>query len=622
MESAKVPSSQFLQLLYVKPKLFYALHADVKYRGSIEKKGQKCYTNEMVFRSPLRSVGVGTVLWLLPAVACAQPISGDIPTMISGFVTWAIAALNLGIWIIFSMLTQLLDTSLFLDANMTLLLNEVWQLSRNLVNIAFAVVLIGAAVYTVVTAKKEFIKDHLGKFVLAVVLVNFSWFIPRVLIDVGNIAAATVFDIPSLLTTTNTVACEYRSPSQVNLASGRTCNLIPPNNPGDPPQYMCPCAALIDAQYFLSDPQAAALNSTDGWNEILGNVMYVQLTDFDSLQNAAPSSVVLNGLIINHARLMGLASVPPSVQSTEIKALIMFLLQEAIVLLLHVALFFPLAAMVLAFAIRIPVLWLTIAFMPFMVLQYVIPEQFIGEYPKKLMSNFISAVFLPAKVGIPLTIGFIMVNAGMKANILQPLQGVRFNLTNSISDYWELLWLVMVLGIIWEGVFETLKNAGVMGKFSENIKSTGESLGRLAIKAPLHLPILPGGSPLSMMRQFNPRRIESAIDNSDNLEDALKNLRGGNSNIKKAAQQHAGDNQKLKELDTDIKDLTTAINAGNAAEEKRLRDKISGTYDGVTNNADIGTLIQEMKNSGNVKDNGLLVNLEMSKAALDKAKKP
>lgn len=521
----------------------------------------------MVLRIPLRSIGTGMLLWMLPTFAFAQN-NNNITSTISLGVTWAISALNIGVWIVFTMLTQLLDTSLFLDTGMMNLLNEVWQLARNLVNIAFAVVLIGAAVYTVITAKKEFIKDHLNKFVLAVILVNFSWFIPRVIIDVGNVAAATVFDIPSFIGNGN-VDCTYRSPTKVdiiNVPNGvNACE--PVNPPTNPVTYTCRCAAVADAEFFIDDVRAAQLNQSAGWNSILGNTLYVQLTDLGNIQNAAPSSVVLNGLIINHARLIGLASVPPAVNTTQPKALIMFMLQEAVVLLLHVALFFPLAAMLLAFAIRIPVLWLTIAFMPFMVLKFVIPEQYTGEYPQKIWENFLKAAFLPAIVGIPLSIGFIMVNAGQQAGLLAPLQGIQFKLTNNISDYWQLLWLIMVIGIIWVGVFSTLEKMGIMAMGSQMIKGAGENLGKFALKAPLSMPVIPGlgVSPLALGRSLNPANLNATMSRSKDWDDFLTNMRGGGAGaggMDASAKQYAQSKTQLDKLTTHMDSLKDAIEKG------------------------------------------------------------
>jgi hypothetical protein len=574
----------------------------------------------MVSRLPLRYVGIATALWMLPNFAHAQQ-AASIQETIAWAVTWAIAAMNLGIWIVFTMLTQLLDTSMFLNTNMANTLNEVWQLARDLVNIAFAVVLVGSAVYTVVTSNREFIAEHLKKFVLAVVLVNFSWFIPRVIIDVGNIAAATVFDIPSMLTQgEDGLVCTYRSPVRIN-GNGITCTNIPDT---DPVQYECDCAAVIDARYFVSKTEAADLTSADGWTPILGNTLYVRLTNLNTIQDAAPSSVVLNGLIINHARLMGLASVPPAARNDDITALIMFLLQEAIVLILHAALFFPLAAMLLAFAIRIPVLWLTIAFMPFMVLKFVVPEQYTGEYPQKIWDNFLKAAFLPAIVGIPLTVGFIMVNAGQKANILSPLRGISFPVSGSISDYQQLLWLIMVIGIIWVGVFTTLEKMEIMGKGASAIKGAGEMLGKTALRAPLSVPLIPNTniSLLSMARQ--PRRISSAFENNDTFDAAMDDLRrgGASDKIQKSAQKHALDTKKLTELNKDMQELTQAIKNNKPAEDQqKIRERVAVNLSApISNSVDLDKFISAAEKIEGT-DNAVLSNLKATKAALEAAEK-
>lgn len=513
----------------------------------------------MASRHTFKTIGALLMTWAIPNFAYAQ--ATDIHQTISWIVTWAIGALNLGIWIVFTILLQLLDTSTFLGDGMIATLNQVWQLARNLVNIIFAFVLIGTAVYTVVTTNKDFIAEHMKKFVLAIILVNFSWFIPRVIIDVGNIAAATIFDIPSLVDTAG-IQCTYRSTTQVSL-DGEDPNVVCPqtNPPTDPPQYNCACAAVIDAKFFLSTEEADDLLPSEGWTPILAETMYIRLTNLNNIENAAPSSTILNGLIINHARLMGLASVPPSVQNDEVKSLIMFLLKEAIVLLLHAALFFPLVAMMVAFAIRIPVLWLTIAFMPFMVLQFVLPEKFTEGYPEKIWEHFLKAAFLPAIVAIPLTVGFVMINAGQAAGVLDNLQGIDFKLTGNMSDYQQLLWLIMTIGIIWTGVFSALEKMGVMGMGSQMIKGAGEGLGKFAVKTPLSIPFipLPGGGSTSLL---NAGRAAANIGSADNPNDLFASLR--NNNVNRTQQPAANaklyeEAKKMDELNESVKKLTDVM---------------------------------------------------------------
>lgn len=575
----------------------------------------------MALRMSLKYTGITLLLWMMPHFAHAAT---GIHQTISWGVTWAITALNLGIWIIFTILMQLLDTSMFLGPDMVGVLNQVWILARDLVNIAFAVILIGTAVYTVITNNKDMIAEHMKKFVLAIILVNFSWFIPRVIIDVANVTAATIFDMPSMIKV-DEVDCTYRSSIQFSLDNKTAAETCPETDPAvNPSQYDCECAAVINAKFFLSEKDAAALDPKEGWTPILAESMYLRLTALSNIGNSAPSSTILNGLIINHARLMGLATVPPSVQNDEITSLIMFLLKEAIVLLLHIALFFPLAAMMLAFAIRIPILWLTMAFMPFMVLQFVVPEKLTEGYPQKIWEHFLKAAFLPAIVAIPLTVGFIMTNAAQSAGIFNNLRGVDLPLTGNISDFQTLLWLIMTIGILWVGVFSTLEKMGAMSMGSQAIKSVGESLGGIVAKAPLYTP-LPGGiSPMEMGRTFDPRRIKASLDSTGDFGETWKDLTSGgrSTDMALSAQNHAPDNAKLNELDKDMKTLIKAVEDGNRAEEKRLHDKIGRDFGApIKNNEDAISFVTELKKTGKA-DAAVMTSLEDSQNKLRAALKP
>jgi hypothetical protein len=101
----------------------------------------------------------------------------------------------IGLWI----LQYALSTDFLTDPNMLTNLNQIWILSRDIVNLAFALMLIGVAIYTIITAKKELITGKMVHFVTAVILVNFSWFFPRVIIDISNIMTSAVFSIPNML---------------------------------------------------------------------------------------------------------------------------------------------------------------------------------------------------------------------------------------------------------------------------------------------------------------------------------------------------------------------------------------------------------------------------------------
>src|SRR5206468_2929278 len=105
----------------------------------------------------------------------------------------------------------------------------------------------------------------------------------------------------------------------------------------------------------------------------------------------------------------------------EIGRLIVFLAKMIVVLLIHVALFFPLFAMTVAFFIRIPIIWFTIAFMPFTFFSFVMGNALIEvDTVKEIWHRFVTAAFLPTMVAVPITIGFMMVNAGLSAQNIPP----------------------------------------------------------------------------------------------------------------------------------------------------------------------------------------------------------
>jgi hypothetical protein len=452
----------------------------------------------------------------------------DIQQTIATGVSYVITLLNVGTWILFVFLNYLLDPAFIFNlgdtgntSNFTDMLNQIWQLSRDLMNVIFAVLLVGTAVYTIVTAKKDFIAQHAKNFVLAIILVNFSWFLPRMVIDVANVATSTVYGIPSLLSqsTNGLAACKVR------------CDAVDPN--ANTSSGFCPCQIVTNAKFLQDSTTAETLeNNNNGWNCYLGGLMCVQEQIMDE-KTVSGHSAVLNGLIINHAMLGKLAQVPRPVNDSDVEEMVTFLVQEMIIVIIHVALFFPLLAMVVAFMIRIPVLWITMAFMPFWFLGFISEKLSFEGYTKKLLDYFLKAAFLPAMVAVPLTVGFIMINAGAQTtSTVNDATKLPIRLLDSIDNIWSLLWLGMTLGVIWVGIFAVLSKVEFAAKISQSIKGFGEAAGRLVLKAPLAAPIIPGPGGgrlpmLSALKTAHPRNLERIIEGPEGLAGIPKAFTAG-----------------------------------------------------------------------------------------------
>ena len=458
---------------------------------------------------------------LVPLTSYAQIVGGGtLPVdqtykAISSYTLMIAEFLNIMTWFVFSFLIFLLDPRFIFDmpadggeGSLMEVLNLIWRLCRDLMNVGFAVGLVGAAIYTVVTANKEFVSAHLKTFVMAVILVNFSWFIPRVVLDIANVATATIYSIPSAIVDP-AAQCTYTSTKEEGCIKDGDAL-------GDG-TLVCKCKAVADFMPFPGTKKAEELKAKDKtWQCYwLYCIRFVELNPKTSTAHGG----ILNGLIVNHARLPQLAVITRTDVDDDVADLLLFVIRELVVIAIHVAIFFPLAALLLALVIRIPILWLTIAFMPFYFLSWVIPDEVPGlgpvkEKAKVIWDWFLKAAFLPAAVAIPLSIGYLMANAGTRVEF-PGIKDIPFNLIDGMGNFAQLLWVIMVLGILWSGTFMVLElmTADMPGgNLIGQIKSTGEEAGKFAAELPLStvpLPGVSGNNLLGLSKMFGPAGINS-----------------------------------------------------------------------------------------------------------------
>jgi hypothetical protein len=439
-------------------------------------------------------------------------------------VGFLISILNFLMWFCFMLLDKVMNPDWIFDlrggttSSLMEMLREIWQLCRDLVNLAMALILIYEAIMMIISSSSEKVKTLLPKFVAALVLVNFSWFIPRVIFDASQIATYTIYQIPSLL--------------------GNDGCSIPPTQGQVGPQ---PCMIAINYRFFEqttapdAPPPGRNIVNGAGWDCTLKPLVCVQYAPYGSAAAANASGIhtkVINGLIVNHARLSSLAIIsnkmPGGVQPAganafkNINEAMMSLVKAVVILLFHIALFFPVLAMVAAFFIRIPILWVTMAFMPLAAVGFIIGDK-LGEMdPKKIfMEQFLKAVFLPAKVAVPFTIGFIMVNAGAQTappasfNQLLPIPLFR-----GIDSLWQILWMGIAMFIIWKFSFKALESGGEFtAGITKSIQDMGNASFQYAKALPLSVPFIPAGG--------GKRASISELGKSIDPRSALQDLKGG-----------------------------------------------------------------------------------------------
>ncbi len=553
-----------------------------------------CYTSSMYSHKQL----FGFLALLMGAtlgvpMAHAADLTNTIITNGSMIVGMIITAMNALMWVLFGLLSIVTDPDLIFSegtaqnpGGIVPILFSLWQISRNIVNIGFAVLLIVGAIMTIISASTERVKGLLPKFVMAVILVNFSWFIPRVIFDVSQIAAYSVYQLPTF------------------IVGGSDCF----TEELGPPVKRVPCQVVNDFRFFEETEKPDITEGQDGWTCPLKPIICVQLKDYNSpevLERNDKQSVVFNGLIVNYARLKTLANVIDAGRvagkdPSEIKALLLWFVKIIVVLVIHIALFFPILALVAAFFIRIPVLWLTMAFMPFVALGFVV-DQIKGE-TDKITDNFIKAAFLPAVVGVPFAIGFIMLNVASHVALPGKFGEIKVPLLTGLDTLGQIFWLALSLGILWKGVFMALERGPeVVNKFTNGIREVGAAAGRTALKAPLSIPIIPspvaGGKATSMlgaMKTIDPRNIEAQL---------------GNDNMWAGMQQNADQRRGEQIADQAVTNFQAKININNIGSDpnsqknlsdalKELREKSPNLRENLNNDETLRAYFEKMEKLG------------------------
>ena len=407
----------------------------------------------------------------------AESPSNEVFTGMTTMLAVIVTAVNFLTFLIFPLIEVILDPTFFLDihsANEAVIL-QIWRVSRDIVNVVFAFMLVIGACLTVITAKKDIISRFAIKFVLGIILVNFTWFFPRVILDVGHVLAATIYQLPRMVSST----CRYYD------INGN---------------IQTPCKFPTDYAYF---DEARTINAglpTGAWECPLETFCY-EVGALDPNTNTAGG--VLSGLIFNHAKLPDLAKVqnfngggtPATNPLDQISFFLMFILNTIFLIALSVALFLAMLAMLVAFIIRIPVLWMTMAFMPFMFIGFVLEDKMGNFNTMKIFDHFVKAAFLPAITAIPFAIGYIVLNAlafSAPTGTAIKLEFADGRFLPGVDNLWIVLWQITTILVIWKGFFMALSIDSIYADATKGIKSVGSNLGGIAASLPLNIPFLPG----------------------------------------------------------------------------------------------------------------------------------
>jgi hypothetical protein len=456
----------------------------------------------------------------------------------------------------------------------------IWRISRDITNVIFAFMLIFVALYAVINPDggMSMIKEKIGKFVLAVVLVNFSWFFPRVILDVANVLTATIYQIPPTIR----VECETTDDDGVPTE----CKYIK-RVWLDPKGAKAGGATVPDECFAASTPNF----------KVYGDIVCVEIGPWNDDFNTGHA--MLQGLYINHVRVLSVAKVlkdpgPADGSWAGIKELGRFFVHFVFSFIYLIAALIPIITMAVVFVIRLVMIWITVAFMPFMFVGFVMGDK-MGEFNTMniIFKKFVAAAFLPTAIAIPLVVGFIMINsvsgtcpaADPKFAFMCEDHGM---IIPGVKTMWQLMWNFTAIMIMWIGFFSALKIDTIYASVGGMFKGIGENWFKFALKAPLALPIIPvGKGKQSVMETLGGSATMAAIKDpnllispkgSIDFDDFKKQFGSGAKDARTDETLRTN-----KELNDKLKDLTTAINNQGGA-DNATAEQIRGLKDFFRNN--------------------------------------
>lgn len=449
-------------------------------------------------------IAIVIALLLIPKVAFAvEAIDvNEIMVQFMTIINTLLALLNVILWPVLLLIGGLMDNELILGAGMEDRLLSIWVNVRNIVNIAFVLLLLAIALYNVtgVGAEGGFsLKQALPKFVIGLIAVNFSFLIGKVILDASNILTTAVAAIP--YSTEEFADAQTANNKLVRKLTLRTCahtkiqdgELVEDKDKGP----LCegegdsPLAGLLCGTH--PDPNADGKTCYNGEFKAAAAQYFSRI---DQRNIAMIMAVNMGGLTEFH--LTPADEIPTYEQITinTLFSIVLFLVYG----ISYVALLVVLVA-------RLVVLWVTLALSPLVALKYAIPESIIsglgGGAGEKmdLEKTFIKHAFAPTIIAFGMSIGFLMLDAFQSGgtNFLGSLGGTALSdfqgesqgtFVPGIDSIQALMISIATVGVVWMTVFAAASDT-MASVVTDKIKGFAEKVGGWIATSPKYLPFMP-----------------------------------------------------------------------------------------------------------------------------------
>lgn len=412
-----------------------------------------------------------------PSIAQAQA-DADLNSVLNNiniYVNVLLRSLSAIFWPILLMIGSLLDNGLIFGGSMEERLLSAWVEIRNLVNIIFVLILVAIAIYNVLGLGQDggplplAYKSIMPKFVLALLVVNFSFLGVKVVLDLSNVVTGAVFALP-----TKTIQSEGQ-------LIGEMENAICSKRSKEIPVYQLWCTS----ERKFNEKAKNYFNQLDRNNiAVVYAIRYGKATELKFIREGIKDLGQLGFNIIFNTILFTVYTV---------SFLVLFLV----------------------LATRLVVIWLALVMSPLYAVTLVLPNlasQLSGG-AGNIGQKLIKSITAPIIIGLALSIGYIMLDALSADSSIDPLLSSS-NLTaidpnalpTNITSLQQLLIAIGSVVVVWTGVFAGASDTFAAG-ITDALKGRVLEMGKFLAKLPLYTQIIPVGG-----KRQSIKSVETTLD--------------------------------------------------------------------------------------------------------------
>ena len=438
---------------------------------------------------------------------------------------------------------------------MQVLLHTMWVVIRDLVNIAFILILLVVAFASVLGAggqswaEKFQPKSVLPQIAIALVAVNFTWFGAKLVLDVANVTTHIVFGIwenaSSQLGLAEKLNGKICIPTSVEVRSKKEELLFDEDlqlAAGEDKQMAQDRVNRAAMHEMLKDANEGKDLDCKNFPRNYGNIAFGPWEHFSSFKKINGEGLMkLFAFGILHVEMLPL-SLDSDQKISDIA------MSTLVSLILMIVLGVVLFGLMVALLVRVVMIWLNIVLSPIFIILPLFKEVGggLGDLESHIGFNaFFKFAFLPAMIALPLVVGLLMVMVG-RTNVLVAEQTtvktvmVVSDLIRSVNTIQGLLWYALTIVVLWISVETANKQGGpiteaIVGKVSGFVKDQAKFLGKSAGYANI-FPVYSGKSSsgkeqnVSLIGAISAIRSMESQMGTNAMQHALKTF-GGKSDV-------------------------------------------------------------------------------------------